>query len=181
MGNFRMNSQGKYVYDGETFTFVDQGISRKRAMLYFWLLVLGMIGGVIAVGCLPAAGMVDAFYVIFAYVAEIVALISVVWAMCRLAAGGDPLWDYVYWQSVEKFKFRSLLLAIFDGACVILEIFYLIVNGFGGRVAATIVFFVIQAALAGLVYLMRVLLSKLKWKGSKKKIESVKKTYRKKH
>ena len=154
LDDFQKTATGEYVYTGKLHRYQTEGIGRRQALLRLWAITAAMaVAGIIS-GCVPAAGMSHTFYVLLPYAGELVSAASVVWLMCRLAAGGDPLRDYVYKATVLQMGVRGYLVLIFSAVALVGEGVYIVLYGLGSSPAGTMVFLLCQivclsAALAG--------------------------------
>ena len=91
LDDFQKTATGDYIYTGQLHPFKPGAFTRRQALLRLWLAAAGLAAVLVAAGCIPVAGMRNTFYVILPYAASLLAAASVVWLMCRLTAGGDPL------------------------------------------------------------------------------------------
>lgn len=165
--DFQRAASGEYIYKGVCHAYQEEGVSLRKALAGLWILTLGMAVSVIAGGCMPAAGLMDCWYVILPWGICLVAVVSLVWLMGRLTAGGDPLRDYVYRATVLQSRFRGNLVMILAAATIVGETVYLFGNGAGGRVRETVVFFLSMVIVLVCVMLWRVIFSRLHWSSGK--------------
>lgn len=177
--DFHRNARGDFEYHGAYYRYLPQTTSKVSRQAAHPLLrmtrsyagalaLLWSLGGLellaaVAVGCIPAAGMGNAFYVILPYAGLFAASVSLIWLLGRLSAGGNPLREYVYLATVKKLPGRCLLTAGLAGATLILEAIHVICCGFEGHVAGTIMcFFFIFLCFASSI-LLRCIVSRLQW------------------
>ena len=119
--DFQKTATGEYVYTGKLHYYETQGLERRQALLRLWLLTGAIAAAVVVSGCVPAAGMSNTFYVLLPYAGALLSAASVVWLMCRLAAGGDPLRHYVYTATVAQMRVRGRLVLIFSALTLVGE------------------------------------------------------------
>lgn len=161
LDQFTKNAAGEYIYEGGHYTFQDTGKSRKRALTELWLLVGGGTAMVLAGGCIPAPGVGSCPYVLVPYVAALIASFSCVWSLGQLTAGGDPMREYVYHDSVEKLPGRALATAVCALLALAGECLYLGLHG--GSLAFGLLFLLLMAGGAAAVFWARRTISRLNW------------------
>ncbi len=161
--DFRAEVGGGYVYTGPLYHFQPGRLSRGRALALLWGLTALMALCAVGAGCIDAAGMGDCWYVIAPWAATLISMASVVWLMCRLSAGGDPLRGYVYTATVERFAPRSALVVGFSACAVLGELIFLLRNGAQGRQGGTALFLVCMVLAMGSAALWRRVTKGLKW------------------
>lgn len=163
LNDFQQTAGGDYVYTGALHPFAGSAGERKRAVAALWLLAAGMAAAAVAAGCVPAAGMQDCAYVLLPCAGSVVGAGSVVWLMCRLTAGGDPLRDYVYRATVKQMKPRGALTMAFSAASLLGDGVFLALHGAGDRLWGTAAFWLCQAAVAGCCAGWLRLAGRLRW------------------
>lgn len=161
--DFQKMASGEYIYKGVYHAYQGEGVSLRKALAGLWVLTVGMAVSVIAGGCMPAAGLMDCWYVILPWGICLIGVVSLVWLMGRLTAGGDPLRDYVYRATVLQSRLRGNLVMILAAATIAGESVYLFGNGAGDRVMETVVFFFSMVIVLVCVVLWQVIFSRLRW------------------
>ena len=163
--DFQLNVAGEYVYTGKIHHFcAEDGLTRKRAMTVLWALALLMAALTVGSGCLPAAGMQNTFYVLIPYAGGLLSVVSVIWALARLSAEGEPVRDFIYKATIAQFRVRSTLAAAFTAATLVTEIIHLIIiRGAGVNWAGTIAFLVLQAVMLAAAIAWRGYALGLRW------------------
>lgn len=154
--DFQKTASGEYVYTGTLHHYPDGGrFSRAQALARLWAAAAAMAALALLGGFLPAAGMQNTFYVILPWAAGLVSVGSVVWLMCRLTAGGNPLRDYVHAATVGRFGVRGGAVTACAALTAAGELLCLALQGAGGSLAASLVFLASQGLLfaAGLWWL----------------------------
>lgn len=147
--HYQVNAGGEYVYTGKYLRYQQQEKSRKQALTGLWALCIPMAAAAVACGCIPAPGMVNTFYVLLPLMVEIVLVISCLWSLGQITAGGDPMKEYVYRDSVEKLPGRLVAVMVFAGITTAAELLYLILEGgFGLSVGVVLGLQVLVFALA---------------------------------
>jgi len=148
LDDFRREFNGEYTYVGKLHAYEPGQMDRKRALTVLWGLTVLLSAAAVSAGCVDAAGLTNCWYVILPWTGSVVSAASVVWLMCRLSAGGDPLRDYVYTATVERFAVRGWLTAGFAACAILGELVFLLLHGAGERRGATAAFLVLMAAAA---------------------------------
>ena len=141
LNDFKRQENGQYVYEG---AFYAWNGDRKKSLLRLWLIGLGMMASAVAGGCIPAAGMDNTFYVIIPFMLEVIFAASVLWALVRLTAAGDPMRGYLYEGTVEKLKPRSWFVLVTAALGVIAVTVFLCLHGFGGKIFWTIIYYLLK-------------------------------------
>lgn len=161
--DFQKNAAGEYIYTGLLHHYQDRGLSRTRALAMLWVLAVGMAAAALCAGCVPAAGMQNTVYVLLPYVCGLISAATVIYGLCRLTAGGDPLRDYVYRATVTQFRLRIILVMVFSGAALVGDLVYLALHGVGDRLAGTLVFLLCQGIVFGAAFGWKVVFARLSW------------------
>ena len=161
--DFQKTATGEYVYTGKLHYYETQGLERRQALLRLWLLTGAIAAAVVVSGCVPAAGMSNTFYVLLPYAGALLSAASVVWLMCRLAAGGDPLRHYVYTATVAQMRVRGRLVLIFSALTLVGEVVHLILDGVGTLLPGTLVFLACQLICLAAALAWESFVKKLNW------------------
>jgi hypothetical protein len=167
LDEFQKTAAGEYVYTGAVHSYVNQGVSRGKALAALWALTAFLAAGALVAGCVPAAGM-NTFYVLLPYVASLISAASVVWLMCRLTAGGDPLRDYVYRATVPKAALRANLTMVCAGGTLLGGAVHWARNGAEDKVLGTAAFLACEGVVFLSVFLWKLGFQRLKWKEERK-------------
>lgn len=163
-----MSAAGEYVYDGEHYTYLNKGKTRPRALAELWALTAACAAAAVVSGCLNASGAGNCVYVLLPYVLEVAFAGSLVWGLARLTSGGEPLRGYVYEATIPKLPGRAAACAVAAGLGFLGEGVYLLLNGFGGKTAASIAYLALKPVCAGLALLLRRSLRGLEWQKKQK-------------
>lgn len=159
--HYQVNAGGEYIYTGGYMAYVEQGKTRKRALLELWVIAGGMAAGAVACGCIPAPGAQNTFYVLIPLMVSIITAIACLWTLGQVTTGGDPMKEYVYRDSVLKMQGRFIAAASFAGLTVLTELLYLILSGGWGVAALAVV--VLEALVCGFGILGKRLFLTLVW------------------
>ena len=162
--HYQVNAGGEYIYTGSYMAYVDQGKPRKRALLELWAIAGGMAVGAVACGCIPAPGTQNTFYVLIPLMVSIITAIACLWTLGQVTAGGDPMKEYVYRDSVEKMQGRFVAAASFAGLTALTELLYLILSGGWGVAALAVV--ILEALVCGFGIHGKRLFSAIEWQKS---------------
>lgn len=163
LDDFQRTASGAYVYNGELHYFVEQGMTRVRALTVLWALTAGMAAAAVTAGCVPAAGTRDTVYVLLPYAGSLLSVASVVGAMCRLTTGGDPLRDYVYRATVGQFRARGVLVLLFAGGTLLGGAVNLRLHRAGELLSGTVIFLICEALVFIFAFLWKSVFLRLKW------------------
>lgn len=112
LDDFQKDASGKYVYVGVRYAFSGDRASRRRFLTILWILCGAMLAASVAANCLPGALFRNRPYLVLPGGLSLVASFSVIWKLCRLTVGGDPLRGYVYQETVERLPILAMLSAM---------------------------------------------------------------------
>ena len=133
--DFRRSASGEYIYQGAHYSRKG-GLSRSGHLARLWPAGAVLILCAAARGCIPSAGMaggiIASFYVIIPYICELLCAVSVVWALVRFSANGEPLRAYVYRATAEILPVRAAFAAAFAAAAFIGEVVFCATHGWEG-------------------------------------------------
>ena len=163
LDDFRRNVSGEYIYIGPLHAFRGTAESRKRGLIRWGLMAVGMAALGIVGGCIYAPGTTHCAYIMIPYVAGLLAAWSVLWAFARLAKGGDPLRGYVYDATVSQFRLRTMITAVGAGCAVAGELVYVALHGVQGMLPGMLLFLGSQGAMLALALLWRPLGREMVW------------------
>jgi hypothetical protein len=163
LNDFHKTASGEYVYEGNYYYCTADAGARKRLMVKLCVLSAVSLIAMIASGCFMAPGMDNCVYVILPYGLALVMTVSVVWGVCRLVSGGDPLKEYIYLATVDKLPLRGGVAAALSVLALVGETIYLICKGAGDRLAYAIVYLVLQIVSALANFLVVKLISSNTW------------------
>ena len=160
LSHFTRTASGGYAYTGGYYAL--NGDEKAYGLR------LGVCAGISAVcavmgGVLRLPGMLNCFYVIVPYILEVAFVGSVVWGAVRYYSNAKPLREYIYTATAGAFHWRALLAAIFAGAGMIAETVFLILSGEKGQALAAAGFYLLKAAVAGSMLLLRFFAKKAEW------------------
>lgn len=85
LDDFRRTVDGEYIYIGATYAFQGEQSTRKRGLLRWGILAVGMVACAIVGGCIRAPGTVNCAYVLIPYAVGILAAF--------LCSGDMPVWQ----------------------------------------------------------------------------------------
>ena len=161
---FAPSASGEYVYTGPHYRQAAGPYTWKQAMARRWGAGLIMAALAVLDGCIPVPGMSRTAYVLLPYAGELAAVCALLWAVGRMAAGGERLREYVYEQTVLKLPVRTALAAVCAGLTVAGEGIYLALHGLaGGGPIYTAAFLLTQAGVLILSLLWRRMEKEISW------------------
>ena len=163
LDDFRRNAAGEYVYEGVHYVCTAGNAARARLVRRGWALGALMAAATIAVGCVDAPGLDGCVWLLLPYIAEVAAVGSVVWALCRLSAGGARLRAYVYRASIRALPGRAIAAAVTAAVGLCAEILYMILHGAGERLPAAAVVCASQAITAAAALFLHRLMRRTAW------------------
>ncbi len=167
LSDFERGRDGRYVYRGKLHAFQEETErgprSRKKEMAYLWVLTVLLAAAVVTAGCIPVSAMLNCAYVLLPYAATLLAAASVLWLMCRLTAGGDPLRDYVYRATVRQVRPRGILTVVFALCTILGEVIFLAMRGAAGNGGWSAAFLLCLCLAAAAGFLWRRRLESLCW------------------
>lgn len=166
--SFHKDQDGKYVYQGDVYTYQgsggpdgESGLRRELRKLWGWCIVL--MGSLAVAGCVTAPGMDNCFYVLLPYAAGLMAGISVCWALCRLTSGGNPMKAYVYESSVTALPVRAILTALCAGLCIIGELVFVLRQGIGEKTVSFWIFLALDISVILSSLMLRKKILSMQW------------------
>ena len=163
LDDFRRTVDGEYIYIGATYAFQGEQSTRKRGLLRWGILAMGMVACAIVGGCIRAPGTVNCAYVLIPYAVGILAAFSVLWGYARMAKGGDPLRAYVYEATVLKIPRRAWVAMIGAAATLVGGIVYVASQGFCTDMAADLAFLLMHPAVFACVFGAKKKAAGMKW------------------
>lgn len=156
LDSFQMGSDGKYAYRGDLYSFEEQDRTLRQELTRLFAGAAVMTAALIVAGSVGGPGTGSCFYVLMPYALNMIAAISVLWGLGRLAINKKPLRAYIYEETVGRLPVRAVLSAVLAGAAVLGEVIYVLRNGMEGKTAGCILFLLME----GLVCLTAVWLKK---------------------
>ncbi len=163
LDDIRPNLAGEYVYTGAYYRYQADKKSFARALSEIVLLAALSLAAVIASGFVRAGGMANCFYVLIPYMAETIAVVTLVWAVGKLLIKGERLREYVYGSSVLKIPVRAFLSAIFAIVGAVCIIVFIILNGIDGSIGEIIILLVAKIFGISSPFALRKLMRGLNW------------------
>ncbi len=163
LDDFHRNAAGEYVYEGAHYVCTAGAAARGRLVRRLWALGALMAAATVAVGCVDAPGLDGCVWLLLPYVAEVAAVGSVVWALCRLSAGGARLRAYVYRASIKALPGRAIASAVTAAIGLCAEALFLVLNGAGERLPAAVVVFANQAIITAAALVLRRAVQRTAW------------------
>lgn len=163
---FTQAEDGKYVYNGKLYIFQEgQRLTAKQAVRFRALCAAALFILAVVCGCLPVEGMKNTFYVILPYVGTLMASVSIVWAVIRMAYWGSELREYVYKATVKQLPVRCVLCAVMAGLALIGEaVFAFVLNSGGENTAVGLIFMALLVFVLILSIFLCQLEKELKWR-----------------
>ncbi len=159
LDDFKKAPGGDYVYTGQIFVISGPGHAKAALAALSLLAAAAVIGS----GCVNAAGLGNAFYVIIPYICEAAAAFALCWQTVKLCAAGRKIRAYVK-DSAEKYlpaAAAGLIAAATAG--LIASAVYLIINGTGGKPVMCGVYLALKAVQTVTGILTRKLVRSIGW------------------
>ncbi len=164
LNDFKKNENGEYIYQGTLYSCQEQGEGRRRTLMMQLVLCAAVLAVKVAAGCIPAPGMEGSIYVLLPYAAGLIAIVSVLWGMCRLLGGGEPLREYIYEATVPKLPLRMALAAGCAGLAIAGELIQVILCGAEEKLGYMFLFFLLEACVLAATLVLRQKFRRLIWK-----------------
>lgn len=163
LNDFQSTVNGEYIYAGRVYAF--DGTTKDWRRFIGTLMGLGALLAAAAVtaGSIPAPGTMDCFYVLGPYIASLFSAGSLLWGLCRMAAGGERLREYIYNKTVPQFTPRAMATAICAGCALLGELVFVLLNGAAGLVPGMVLFLLCEAVLLAGSLLWRRLVERQSW------------------
>ena len=129
---FTRGAGGEMVYIGRHYSY--QGDERSYRQSMRLRMVLAAIMGVaqVAGGLMPIPALYNTWYVIAPYMLTFFAVVSLVWAVCRLSYWGNPLREYVYDATIKQLPIRTILAMILSMCTLCGQIVYVVTHSLQG-------------------------------------------------
>ncbi len=143
LNDFKLNSEGKYAYEGALYGYYGEKNIKK---LKWEILLLSFLPALCAVlsGCIPSPGMDNCFYVIIPWVLEIASSFSLVWASVKFMSAKVPLRGYIYNATLGAFSKRSIFNFITCASETVATVVFVCINGFDGKILFAVIFFALK-------------------------------------
>ena len=162
LSHYQRTVSGEFVYTGDYMAYVDGGKSRKRLLMELWTLGAAAMICLLAGGFLPVESFRGCGYVLFPYIAALLAVVAVLWYLGELTGGGEPLKTYVYASTVLRIPRLAVLSAIGAVLCVLGQVIRCAKNGSCAQ--AEFLFMMLEAVGAVLMVLLRQSLNRTQWR-----------------
>ena len=163
LNDIQPSLSGEYVYVGAHYRFVAEEKTYLRSMLEISVLAFLSLAGFLAAGFVRAGGMSNCIYVLVPYMAEAIAVFTLLLALGKALIKGRRLREYEYEASIVKLPVRALLSAVFSAVGLIGIIIFVIINGAGGSVAELVVLLVGKVVSVVAPVALRKLMAALHW------------------
>lgn len=144
LNDFHLNLAGEYIYDGELYACQADPDTQKMQKRKLWVYTALMLLTALASGSIPAPGMLGSSYVILPFLGELIAIFSVVWAVCKLGRDWNAVREYVYERTLPALPGRALCVAAFAAAGILCELLYVILSGHGGQLFYAFLFVILK-------------------------------------
>lgn len=105
-------AEGTYTYTGEFLRLVAP-TARAQALPRMAVLAGAAAMACVLPGLMPVAGLTRTLNVTLSYAAQVVAVVTVVWALVRLARAGEKIRSYVREETADQLPSRALMSAFF--------------------------------------------------------------------
>lgn len=133
LNDFHPNLAGEYIYDGTLYACAADADVQRSLKRRLWACAALLPAAAVASGSIPAPGMLNCFYVILPFLFELIAAVTVAWAVVKLGRDWDAVREYVYERSVTVLPGRAAAAAVCAAAGFLCEIIYLAVSGHDGQ------------------------------------------------
>lgn len=162
LNEYKRSADGDYVYTGGYYAPVDAAAYGKRCRV-FVLCGACVAALVVAQGLLTAGGMKNTFYVLLPFLGEVICLFLAVWNTVRLLYAGDRIKRYVYESVTKTIPGALLALCVFAAAAFIGSVVFLVLNGAGEELPASVVQLALELLASVTAFLLRRYFLRLQW------------------
>lgn len=165
--DYYTDAAGKVIYTGALYRYAGEQ-PYKTMLVRLWVLGAAAALAMAAVGLVPAAGIMNTFYVILPYLVGAMSGVSILFALFTISRGGDPMQARPYKQGVQALPGRTALMQVFAAVTAVGEAAFLLLNGADDSIGWDIIVLVLCAAafLAG--GLLRKTFFSINWVESRK-------------
>lgn len=163
LNDFHPNLAGEYIYDGALYACQSDPDTQKKSRRRLWGCTALLLLAALLSGSIPAPGMQNCFYVILPFLGELIAIFSVVWAVCKLGRDWNAVREYVYERTVPALPGRALCVAAFAAAGILCELLYVILSGHGGQLFYAFLFVILKVISLICALTIRRKLKSLNW------------------
>lgn len=163
-------ANGKEIYTGPCFKYDTAANSRKSVVLKLLFLALPAFAACIVSGCFNVPFMRDTWYTVAPFGFEMVALGSVLWAVCRIAGNKEIIRDYIKKQTFGALPLRCLLSVIFSAIGLIGGAFFIIRNGTMGEAFRCFAYLALKAVSILCTVFIALIARGVKWADTEDKI-----------
>lgn len=126
---FTPGAGGELAYTGRYYTFQETEVSYRESMRRRTVFAVGSTVAVLICGFMPVPALVNTWYVLLPYMLTVLAVVSQIWALCRMAYWGNPLREYVYDTTVKQLPVRTIMAMILSMCTLCGQICYLVLHG----------------------------------------------------
>lgn len=169
LSDFQQTVGGEYIYRGSHRVFTGSQQQRKALLTRVTCLAIIMLTCSVVCGCIGVPGSINCFYVILPYAATLLSTVTMVWGLVKLIRGGDPLREYIYTASVQKFSLRGIVTMVLAALAIVCEVLYVTLNGTEGLTAGFVVFLLFHAVIFAGAFLWRCWIRPQLWRGEDEK------------
>ncbi|MCR4673261.1 MAG: hypothetical protein K5637_08565 [Lachnospiraceae bacterium] len=149
VNSYKETAGGGYSYTGIRYHWDEEaGPQRKSALKLFWILSVGALALNIIAGCMPAPGMMNAWYVIVPYAIGIICAVLTIFSVYNLANEHDPVRGNVYTSSISPLGARARAGTVFSIASAAAEVIFMIIGWDRSGIVWIILFMALQIASA---------------------------------
>ena len=144
LNDFHPNLAGEYIYDGALYACQSDPDTQKKSRRRLWGCTALLLLAALLSGSIPAPGMQNCFYVILPFLGELIAAVSVVWAVVKLGRDWSAVREYVYERTVPALPGRALTAAILAFLGILCESVHLALAGHGGKLFYAVLYLVLK-------------------------------------
>lgn len=153
---FTRGAGGEMVYVGRHYAFRGDQDSYRRDMRLNIALAAVTAVAEVAGGMMPVPALFNTWYVIAPYMLTVLAVASLVWAVCRMAYWGNPLREYVYDATVKQLPIRLTLTMILSMCTLCGQIAYMLTHSMqAGQYLCSFAFLGLQVVVFVCAYLWK--------------------------
>lgn len=127
LDHFEKCADGSYIFTGREYVWTGENAERKKIIALTVVLALALFGCSLAPGFSTASAMLHGSYTVLAFVLELAAAVSVLWAVSRIITSGESIRDYIYDRSVDALPRRCIFSVVATAlSCIALAVFCIV-------------------------------------------------------
>lgn len=170
LDDIHKTADGKYIYTGPCYGYDETKNKRSKVLLLLWLLSLPALVACVASGCFNVPFMRSTWYTVVPFGFELVSVVSIFWAVCRITSHGDILRQYIRKQTFSTLPLRCALCCIFSAVGLIGGSVFMIRHGTGGQTFRCAAYMALKAVVLTANIIIARFAQGIKWVETQEKV-----------